>query len=77
MISKYFTKSEADKKVGTKIRTLREFSGVPQYTTGKVTGTYEVTEGCGLDITWDIAHTFKPLTDGFSKDEYDQFLQEL
>jgi hypothetical protein len=36
MLEKFFTKTEAEAKVGKKIRTLVEFSGVPKGTTGQV-----------------------------------------
>jgi hypothetical protein len=36
MLEKFFTKTEAEAKVGKKIRTLVEFSGVPKGTTGRV-----------------------------------------
>ncbi|SRR5712692_196091 len=36
MSEKLFTKTEAEAKVGKKIRTLVEFSGVPKGTTGRV-----------------------------------------
>ena len=79
MTGVYFTKAEADAKTGKKIRSRWAFSGVPLGTMGKVTGKYESgeTNQFGLDITWDLPYTYKPLVDGFSKDEYDEFLEEI
>jgi hypothetical protein len=36
MAERFFTRAEAEAKVGKKIRTLVEFSGVPKGTTGQV-----------------------------------------
>ena len=36
MLEKFFTKTDAEAKVGKKISTLVEFSGVPKGTTGRV-----------------------------------------
>ena len=77
MIATYFTEDEAEEKIGKKIFTMYEFAGVPKYTTGIVSGMYTSSEGKGLDITWDLPSLCRPLTDGFSKDEYEQFLREI
>lgn len=75
MISKYFTDSEARQKIGKKVRTNVDFAGIPKGTTGKVTGKYTHSDGdVGLDITWDVPQN---ITDGFSKDEYDDFIVEM
>lgn len=74
----YFTEEEGEEKRGKKIRALRAFADVPKYTNGVVTACYKTIEGYGLDITWDLpTNCSRPLTDGFSKDEYYEFLQEL
>lgn len=73
----HFTRREALGKLGKKIKTLRHFSGVPAETTGTVTGMYACGNSFGLDITWDLPGRARPLVDGFSKDEYEQFLQEI
>ena len=78
----YFTAVEVMKKLGQKIRTKVAFSGVPKGTTGTVTGSYGEKEK-RLDITWDLPCTAdgiprqKPLVDGFRKDEYEEFLEEI
>lgn len=91
-MKKHFSKPEAEGKVGTGIRTLVEFSGVPQGTNGVVIradsaghvksvgrGRMEVYD---VVIEWDLpTRTFgtrpKPLCDWFSKDEYERFLVEV
>lgn len=74
-LGNYFTKSEARSKIGKRIKTNREFSGVPVNTCGTVVGMYKYagSKDCGLNITWDGLH----LIDGFSKDEYEAFLEEI
>lgn len=64
MLEKFFTKTEAEAKVGKKIRTLVEFSGVPKGTTGQVLRADpagrvkpafgEVVEVYDLAIQWDL-----------------------
>jgi len=77
----HFTYSGALDKQGKKIRTLQEFSGVPAGTTGTVTGMYHrfssKENNYGLDISWDLPDRLRPLVDGFSKDEYEEFLEEI
>lgn len=68
----------ASGKVGRRVRTLRDFSGVPAGTTGQVIQADPSDGGYALAIRWDLpARTGKPLVDWFSKDEYERFLQEL
>jgi hypothetical protein len=75
---KDFTDVEVESKIGKKIRTNHEFSGVPLGTTGTVLRSYEYSDGgFGLEIQWDLKGRMKPLVDGFSKDEYDEFLEEI
>jgi hypothetical protein len=64
MLEKFFTKTEAEAKVGKKIRTLVEFSGVPKGTTGQVLRAdpagrvkpafEEAVEVYDLAIQWDL-----------------------
>jgi len=71
----YFTKSEAQAKVGKRVKTKIEFYQLPAGTTGKVTGIYSGWRNeSGVDITW---NRNPPITDGFSKDEYEEFIEEL
>jgi hypothetical protein len=73
----YFTLVEAKLKIGKRIRTQTEFSGVPIGTIGTVTGYHNYSKDqIGLDITWNIANRPIPLVDGFDKREYYQFLKE-
>lgn len=91
MERKYFTKAEAAAKVGKRIRTLVEFSGVSKWTTGRVVRVDEAGNGYDLVIQWDlpteppaiitgesitVVQTGKPLVDWFSKEEYEKFLTE-
>jgi hypothetical protein len=78
MRSKYFTKSEAGKKVGKTIQTMFKFAEVPAGTCGTVITIYKANwddkKGYGVNITWKLPC---PVTDGFSKDEYEEFLVEV
>lgn len=99
-----FTEEEAEAKIGRRIITLVDFSGVPKETTGQVTqaDSLGIEEG-GSDRTFTVAiqwnlprskpqaelvipdkdepyafvQTGKPLVDWFTKDEYEQYLEEL
>lgn len=102
---KYFTRAEAQALVGKRIRSLVDFSGVPNGTTGLVIRAdasgkakppfEEAVEVFTMAIQWDLPirppfvaadtiegepfvflDTGKPLTDWFSKDEYERYLEE-
>jgi len=61
-----------------KIRTLREFSGVPKGTEGEAEK-----DGKTWKVTWNLTRDFlgtprhKPLVDWFTQDELDSFLEKL
>ncbi len=103
----YFSQAEAEAKVGQQVRSLVEFTGVPQSTTGLVVSadqagwtkpaSGEKTEVYDVAIQWNLPQpaafadrvitgegeeyvhiqTGKPLVDWFTKDEYEQFLEEV
>ena len=77
MEKKHFTEAEAKKMIGIKVRTLWEFSGVPAGTTGTVKGYYGYPNRSCLDISWDLPGRSRPFVDGFSKEEYYQFLEQI
>lgn len=79
-------------KIGTKVKSLRDFSGVPKHTTGYVVEDY----GSGITIAWDLPNrpypqdmTYQevaemwavsskcPLRDGFDKETELQYLEIL
>jgi hypothetical protein len=85
----YFTRAEAEAKVGKRVKTLVDFSGVPKGTTGQVIRADpagkekppfgEAREVFDVAIQWDVPREYpsaKPLVDWFSRDEYEQFLVE-
>lgn len=75
-MTEYFPYSELP-VVGTKIKTLVEFSGVPEGTIGVVVASYHHDKtSYGVDIRWNRWENDR-LTDGFSKSEYFQYLQEI
>lgn len=77
-MNEYFTQLEASAKIDRTIQSLRDFSGVPKGTIGIVVESYSHTKkDCGISIQWSIPNRQYPLTDGFSKSEYEEFLVEI
>ncbi|MDD5559010.1 hypothetical protein [Candidatus Methylomirabilis sp.] len=73
-----FDESAALAKVGRRIKTLVEFSGVPKDTLGEVTRADKSGEGYTLAIQWELPeHCEKPLVDWFTRGEYERYLEEL
>jgi len=74
-MNEYFTEHEALEKVGRRIRTNVDFSGVPRGTEGAVIEIYSHTpKSWGIIIWWDLT---RKLNDGFSKTEYETYLEEI
>lgn len=72
-----FTREEAMQKIGHKIRSLVEFSGVPLGTRGSVVDIYEVDSGCfDVVIKWDFPVGSELSQDRFAKDTYERLLTE-
>jgi hypothetical protein len=67
----HFTKEEAEEKIGERVESLVEFSGVPRGTTGRVVRADLAEKGYDLAIEWDLpgrsfATVKRPLTDWFT-----------
>jgi len=78
MNQEYFTRSEAEARVGRRLRSLVAFSGVPQGTTGTVVSADPAGDGgYDLAIRWDLPGRTRPLVDWFSRDEYERYLEEI
>ena len=78
MKEEYFSEEEMNAKIGKLVLSLRNFSNVPVGTVGKIVGGYQRGKKSGLDIEWLFVHQNRgKLIDGFSKDEYNNFLVEL
>jgi hypothetical protein len=81
----FFSEEEALTKVGKRIRTGVEFSGVPRGSVGRVIRADRATGGFDLAIAWDLpteVRAYRPdptklVVDWFTKDEYERFLDEL
>lgn len=56
-----------------KIKTNKEFSGVPKGTTG--TAEFEQDSG-DWKITWDLPRS-KPLSDWFTEEEFQKYLEKI
>jgi len=72
-----FDEAGAAAQVGRRIKTLVEFSGVPQGTTGRVLRADRSEDGFTLAIEWDLPERGKPLVDWFTRSEFTRFLTEL
>ena len=79
MQSQQFTEAAAQAKVGARVRSLIPFSAIPVGTTGKVISADELAGGYDVAIEWDLPkHPYgKPLSDWFTRDEYERFLEEV
>ena len=76
-MNEYFTKCEASEKMGRRIRTNVDFSGVTRGTEGVVVEIYShqyPRKNWGVIIRWDLT---RKLNDGFSKTEYETYLEEI
>ena len=73
MPSTYFTLPEAQSKLRRRIVTTVPFVDIPANSTGMVTSYYKMGELYGLTIKWDHIN----VEDGFSKDDYEEFLREV
>ena len=72
---KYFTEQEANELIGKNVKALREFSGIPIGTIGKVTGKYFHNLGImekkyGVDVKWKTINGHD-VVDGFSKADFE------
>ncbi len=73
-----FDQPTAQGKIGRRIRTLAEFSGVPRGTIGQVIQADPSGPGYTLAIQWELPeHRARPLVDWFSRSEYERFLVEI
>lgn len=72
--NKYFIQEESLVKIGKRIRTDVEFSGVAKGTEGIVS---EADASGTVAIVWDMPERQKPLMDWFSKTEYEKYLTEI
>jgi hypothetical protein len=82
MREKTFTQAEVEAKVGKKIRTKVEFSGVPKGSTGIIVRADNMGREWDVVIEWNLApRQFgmkkKGLEDWFTKYEYEKYLEEL
>jgi hypothetical protein len=73
-----FDQATALAKVGRRIQTQVDFSGVPQGTTGQVIQADRSEGGYTLAIQWELPdRRQKPLVDWFTRNEYERFLVEV
>jgi len=78
MERKLFAAEEAFSRVGKRVKTLVDFSGVPKGTEGVVSrADRSGAEGYTLAIQWDMPGRSSPLTDWFTKSEYERYLAEI
>lgn len=70
--------SPEEATIGTRVRSNREFAGVPKGSLGIIVEDY----GSGVMVEWQYEQTeqilhYRPLRDGFSKDYDLQFLDKI
>jgi hypothetical protein len=83
----YFTQEEAEAKIGQRIRTKVTWASIPVGTHGTVVGIDEMgkTKSAAtvpivifdVVIRWDVTNHQQTLTDWFTKEEYEQYLEEI
>lgn len=69
----YFTLQEAKSKLNRRVVTTTPFVDISVGDYGMVTDYYKMGTRYGLTIKWDRIN----ITDGFSKDECEEFLREI
>lgn len=67
----YFTHAEAKSKLGKTVVTKIPFYHLPRGTKGVIIDTYKMGNLYGLEVSWG------EFTDGFSKDDFEEFLGEV
>jgi hypothetical protein len=72
-----FTLEETENKMGRAVRALEALPAVPKGTTGRVVRAEEVSGGYDLVIRWDAGAYNSRFEDWFTKDEYENHLQEI
>ena len=81
MSKRTWTEAEARALVGKRVRTTIEFSGVPAGTEATITRADPGSDGWTVGLTWDLEDHKgpgrKPLTDWFTRDEYERWIEEL
>lgn len=74
----HFTEEEAKAKGGVHVRALMPFSEVPQGTFGVVIDAMPAGDGYDVCVQWNLPEEPEMIyQDWFSKDEYEQFLEEI
>jgi len=72
-----FTREQADQKVGRRVHSLVEFSGVPFGTHGTVVGVERVDGDCyDVVVEWEPPARTSILKDRFAKETYEELLAE-
>jgi hypothetical protein len=75
----YFGKEAAEQLIGQRVRSVAEFRGVPEGTTGKVVRADALMGGdYTVGVEWDLPALGKARpVDSFSRDEYYKYLEEV
>jgi hypothetical protein len=92
MVDIHFTRTEANQKVGQKVRSLSTFGSVPQGTQGTVVKVIRSdADHCNVRVRWKVPRLIslidaaefsffkreKPTVSDFSKSEYAKSVQEI
>lgn len=77
MTEHFDSHDSAEELQGKKVKTTREFSGIEEGTVGEIVEVYEYNDNkYGIGVEWETENG-NEIIDGFSKDEYDKYLEEV
>jgi hypothetical protein len=77
MAQTFFTRAEAQAKVGTRVRARITYGGVPRGATGTVIRADRVIDGYDVEVAWVWLGCHTPWVDWLTKAEYEARLIEL
>jgi hypothetical protein len=77
MTQTFFTRAEAQAKVGKWVRTRVTFAGVPQGAIGTIISADRVIDGYDVEVAWGQSGRRTPWVDWLTKEEYEACLIEM
>jgi len=72
-MNSYFPLPEAKSKLNQRVKVILSLVDINVGDTGVVTSYYKMGKDYGVTVTWDHMN----VTDGFSKSDYERFLEEV
>ena len=77
MAQNFFTRAEAQAKIGTRVRGRVTLAGVPRGATGTIIRVDRVIDGYDVEVAWVWPGRRTPWIDWFTRAEYEACLIEL